>query len=70
MSKRQPFRLEIEADDTDSHGSPQGRLDFAIPFAESRSMRLQTLECNARSERACEAFEDTFNEGEDDSSAD
>jgi hypothetical protein len=68
--KPKPFKLEIDADETDSHGNPQGRFDFVIPFAESRSMRMQTLECNARSERACEAFEDTFNEGEDDSSAD
>jgi hypothetical protein len=72
MSKRQPepFELEIDADETDSHGNPQKRLGFSIPFVESRSMLLQRLECNARSERACETFEDTFNEGEDDTSAD
>jgi hypothetical protein len=77
MSKqRQPegFKLEIDADETDSHGSPQGRLAFSIPFVESRSMKLQSLECDARSKRACESFEDTFAEGqpedEDDSSAD
>jgi hypothetical protein len=52
----------------------QAPLDFAVPFTESRSMKLQSLECDARSERACETFEETFAkgqpEGEDDSSAD
>jgi hypothetical protein len=71
MSKQrqpEPFKLEIDADETEPN--PQARLGFSVPFVESRSMLLQTLECNARSKRACEAFEDTFNEGDDDSSAD
>ncbi len=72
MSKRQPdlFELEPDADETDSERNPQGRLDFVIPFAETRSMRMQSAECLERSRRECEQFEDNFSEAETDSSAD
>ncbi len=51
-------------------GSGQERLAFSIPFAETRSMRMQSAECRERSRRECEQFEDNFSEPEDDSSAD
>jgi hypothetical protein len=67
-----PADAELWTDGTFRSPGSQVGLDFSIPFAESRSMLMQHRECDARSERAVETFEETFTAGEadEDSSAD
>ena len=45
-------------------GSQEG-FDFAIPFAETRSMAMQRRECDERSRQAVEGFEGGFTTPED-----
>jgi hypothetical protein len=68
MSKRQPFKLAIEAEAEPE--ARQRRLAFVVPFTEARAIVMQRAERIEQARRECEQFEETFNEGEDDSNAD
>ncbi len=47
-------------------GKDQAPLDFSIPFAETRSMRLRRLEQIERAKRDAEGFESEFHDAEND----
>ena len=47
-------------------GAGQEPLAFAVPFAESRSMRMRAAECRERSRIECDRFADSFAKGQPD----